>query len=146
MDMETKADIVVDKFPGSFNCAQTTLMMFAEDYDIDEATALRIGAGLGGGCHFGEICGAASAGAAVVGMKYGHTKPDPEQYAICREKTKEFIEMFKEENGAVSCRDLLGVDMAEPGGRERAIELDLFNTRCKGFVRSAVEILEDLGY
>ena len=144
--MGTKSEMATENYPGSFNCAQSTLMMFAEDYGIDREAALRIGAGLGGGCHFGEICGAASAGAAVVGMKYGHTKPDPEQYAICRGKAKEFIGRFKDENGAVSCRDILGFDITEPGGRERALELNLFNTRCKKMIVSAVNILEELGY
>ena len=144
--MGTKAEIVIENFPGAFNCAQSTLVLFAEDYGVDKAAALRIGAGLGGGCHFGEICGAVSAGAAIVGLKYGHTEPNPEHYGICRQKTKEFVGRFKEENGAVSCRDLLGFDMSEPGGRERAIEMDLFNKRCKGLVKSAVAILEEQGY
>jgi len=144
--MRTKAEIAAEDYLGSVNCAQAVLAVFAEDYDLDQESALRIGAGLGGGCHSGEICGAISAGSAVVGLKCGNTKRDPAGYANCQLKTREFITDFREKYGAVTCRDLLGVDVSLPGGRERALELNLFKTRCKDIVRTAVDILEKLGY
>ena len=144
--MRTKAEIAVEDYQGNVNCAQSVLAVFAQDYGLDQATALRLGAGLGGGCHSGEICGALSAGSAVVGLNCGNTARDPDRYANCQRKTREFLTNFREKYGAVTCRDLLGFDISLPGGRERAIELNLFETRCKDIVRSAVDILEGLGY
>ena len=145
--MKTKAEIATQEYQGNFNCAQSTIAVFAEDYNLDLTDALRIGAGLGGGCHSAEICGAVSAGAAVVGLKYGHTEPNPELYLTCRTRTKEFVDKFKESNdGKIICRDLMGLDVTTPEGREQALAQNLFTTRCKELVASAVNILEELGY
>ena len=144
--MRTKADIAAEDVMGKLNCAQSTISMFAEDYGLDKTTAIRMGAGLGGGCHYGEACGVVAAGAAVVGLKYGNKEHDPETYAFCRLKTREFVEEFVARNGALTCRDLLGIDMAEPDGRDRAAAAGLFQTKCKDLVRSGVGILEEQGY
>ena len=145
--MKTKAEIATQDYQGKFNCAQSTIAVFAEDYGLNLKDALRIGAGLGGGCHSAEICGAVSAGAAIIGLKHGHTEPNPEQYAICRAKTNEFVTKFKEANeGNVTCLKLMGLNITTPDGRAQALEQNLFSTRCKDLVASAVNILEELGY
>ncbi|MBO4913645.1 MAG: C-GCAxxG-C-C family protein, partial [Oscillospiraceae bacterium] len=41
-----------------FNCCQSVLSAFADRFDIPEESALRIGAGFGGGAGTGELCGA----------------------------------------------------------------------------------------
>ena len=144
--MRTKGEIASEDYQGNYNCAQSTFALFAEKYGLDQQTAFRIGAGLGGGCHFGGTCGAVTAGCGVIGLKYGHTEPDPEKYGECRAKVREFVEKFVEEFGSIECSCLLGIDMAQPGGRDQAKEQGLFDTRCRGLVKFAVDILDELGY
>ena len=144
--MRTKAEIAAEDYHGNFNCAQSTLGVFAEDYGLDEKAALRMAASFGSGCHYGGVCGALIGCAAVIGLKYGNDTPDPEKYSINRDKVREFMGKFKERHGATNCCDLLGIDMEDPGGRDKARALGLFKTQCTSYIRSSVEILEELGY
>lgn len=142
----TKADIATQEYQGNYNCSQSTFAVFVEDYGLDQKTAFRIGAGYGGGCHYGEVCGSVLAGCAIVGLKYGNDEPDPEQYSYCRDKTREFMEKIRDHFGTATCSGLLGIDMVDPEGREKAREQGLFDTRCKEIVKYVVETLESLGY
>jgi hypothetical protein len=51
---------------------------------------------------------------------------------------------FEARNGSLLCRDLLGCDISTPEGHDRARAENLFQLRCKKFVRDAVEIAEAL--
>jgi hypothetical protein len=42
------------------------------------------------------------------------------------------------------CRELLGIDIGTPAGREVAMRSGLFRTRCPVFVRDAAEMVEQL--
>jgi C_GCAxxG_C_C family probable redox protein len=144
--MRTKAEIAAEDYHGNFNCAQSTFAVFAEDYGLDEKDALRIASAFGGGCHYGGTCGAVTGAAAVIGLKYGNIVSDPDIYMQCREKVREFMDIFRDEHGAINCSDLLGIDMADPGGRDRAKEMGLFETQCHDYIKFAVKTLEELGY
>ena len=144
--MRSKAEIAAEDYHGKFNCAQSVLAPFSEDYGLDEKTALRLAAAYGGGCHFGGTCGAVLGAAAVIGLKYGNDEQDMFKYNYNRERVREFMTMFKEKFGSVTCSELLGVDMEDEGGRDKARELGLFQTKCSEYIRSAAEILEELGY
>jgi C_GCAxxG_C_C family probable redox protein len=144
--METKAEIAAEDYFSKFNCAQSVLAVFVEEYDADMKTMLRLGASFGGGCHFGGTCGAVMGAIAVIGLKYGNDEPDPDKYLHNREKVREFMTLFKGEFDTVSCSELLGIDMEDPSGREKAKEQQLFKTRCKKIVFYAVELLEEIGY
>ena len=144
--MRTKAEIAIEDYHEHFNCAQSTLAVFAEDYELDVKTALRMTSSFGGGCQYGGICGAIIGSSAVIGLKYGNDTPDRDKYNFNRKKVREFIAIFKEKHGATNCSDLLGVDMEESDGRDKARALGLFKTQCADYVRTSVEILEELGY
>ena len=144
--MKSKAEIASQDLMGKFNCEQSTLAVFAKDYGLDEKAALRMGAGLGGGCHYGEVCGAILAGCAVVGLKHGNQEPDPEKYQFCRDKTREFMSIVKDKYGTFRCSELLDVDMSAADGRDKARELGRFDTHCKPIIAFVVSTLEELGY
>jgi len=56
----------------------------------------------------------------------------------------EFAERFKERNGSLVCRDLLGCDISQPEGLQRAKDEKLLTTLCPKFVRDAAEILGEM--
>lgn len=92
-----------------FNCAQCVASYFAETIGLDERTALAATGGFGGGFRSGDICGAASAAAMVLGLKYPYydNKNDWAKAEILL-KTREFNKRFIERYGNLDCRDLKG--------------------------------------
>ena len=81
----------------------------------------------------------------TIGLKYGKDKPDDE---AAKEKTyrlvREFVHRFEQRHGTILCRQLINADISTPEGLQAARDKQLFATTCPAFVRSAVEILEDL--
>ncbi|MDR0446634.1 MAG: C-GCAxxG-C-C family protein [Oscillospiraceae bacterium] len=145
--MSEKSERAIMYSENSFNCAQAVFAAFAEDYDIDEKTALRVAGGFGGGLRRGEICGAASGGAMVIGAAKGHTTPgDLGAKRDCGARVSAFMAEFEAINGCLTCRGLLGVDVSTPEGAEAFARERMAQTKCRGFIAGAAELLERLGY
>jgi C_GCAxxG_C_C family probable redox protein len=93
----------------------------------------------------GETCGAITGGLMVIGLRRAKVRPDDDDsrelaYALAQE----FMDVFRERNGSLICRELLGVDVGTPEGMAKVRADNLFQTVCPRFVRSASEILEAL--
>ena len=93
----------------------------------------------------GETCGSVTGALMVIGLNHAKTRKDDDgsrerAYALAQE----FMDMFRERNGHLLCRELLGVDVSTPEGMKAVREKDLFRTVCPKFVRSAGELLESL--
>lgn len=132
-------------FNQNYNCAQSVLAVFAEELGLDRETALKIATGFGGGIRCGEVCGAVSGAVMALGLKYGHCDPnDSETKMKTYEKTRMFMNAFKEKNGSVCCRDLLGYDLGNPEDFKIIKEKGLFQTVCPKMVADAVAILEQM--
>lgn len=132
-------------FAKGFNCSQAVLTVFADDFGIEEELALKLGTQFGGGARNGEICGAVSGALLVLGLKYGHyeqgnTEQKSKAYSIASEYTRR----FKEKNGSIVCRELLGYDLTKPEDSERIKEKNLFGTVCPAMIKSAVDVLEGI--
>ena len=139
----TKGEIAEHCFNSGFNCGASVLAGFCEEYDLDMELALKLAGGLGGGFTDGEICGAASGGVLVVGLKHGpYIQEDKGAKVNCHVKTAQFIEEFKKRHGVLTCRDLLA---DKPKGDDEA-SVNERRRFCKGLVDSSVELLEELGY
>lgn len=145
--MGAKSEKAVELFKKGLNCSQAVFVSFCEDYGLGSELALKIGCGFGGGVRSGEICGAVSGAVMVIGLKYGNGSiEDLEAKKNCYAKTSEFLAKFREMNGSVVCRDLLGCDISTESGLQLAKDKGLFSTTCVDMVRSSSELLEDLGY
>ena len=86
----------------------------------------------------GEVCGAISGAALAIGLLYGQDQPD-----AARHLTGEFMRQYTEQNGAVRCIDITGVDMSSVMG------LLLYLVRggkkkCNRVVGGAVQVLLEL--
>ncbi len=143
MEKMTEEKAAYRLFDLGYDCAQTTLSHFAEEFDLDEETALKIASGFGGGMHRGDECGCITGGLMALGLKYGFAEPnDDVGKDIMKKKSLQFMDRFKAEFGSVYCRDLLGADVGTDEGKAKAGEE--IPKRCPGFVTGACEILEDL--
>ena len=131
-------------FKDGFNCSQSVLTVFAEEYGLSRESALKVAAGFGGGLgRLGETCGAVSGALMVIGLKHGTVRADDKE---SRQKTydlvKEFVRRFKELNQTILCRELLECDLSTPEGFKRAIEQKLIATRCPKFVSDAAALVD----
>lgn len=140
-----KSDKALELFSNNFNCSQAVLTAFAPDFGLDEQLALKLGTSFGGGARNGDICGTVSGALLVLGLKYGHyVSSDNEQKARAYEIAVEYTRRFREANGSIVCRDLLGYDLTKPDEMACIKEKGLFGTVCPKMIKSAVEILESV--
>ena len=134
-------------FSENFNCAQAVFAAFAGKYGLDEKTALKIASAFGGGLRMGDVCGAVSGAAMVIGLKYGQTVGvDTTTKADCYSRTEEFIRLFRAANGSHICKEILGCDLGTPEGKASFNDRGMVKYICTKIVASAAEILESKGY
>lgn len=102
-------------FLEGFNCSQSVFTAFCDRFGMDEETAKRVSAGLGGGVgRMREVCGAVSAAAMVLGSVVSAVEGDDAQSKKKNyELVREFSERFKERHGGtVICREMLELDIS----------------------------------
>jgi C_GCAxxG_C_C family probable redox protein len=145
--MSARKEKAAAKFLEGYNCAQSILSSFCDEFPIDENTALKMSCGFGGGMgRQGEVCGAVTGGIIVIGLKYGRGKNDDNSAKeMTYAKTRELMECFSKKHGTYICRNLLnGCDLNDKEGQKYFKENDLNNKVCKVCVESVVEILESI--
>lgn len=139
-------DRAKELFFGGMNCAQAVVCSFADRLGIDEKTAMKFSEGLGGGMSRLRLtCGAVSAMAMVAGLKLsrgepGDVKTRGEVYSAVREMTS----LFKEKNGSLICRELLGTALPKDNGPiPEARTAEYYKKRpCAEYIRDCAEIIE----
>ncbi len=142
----TPAEQAVKNFQDGFNCSQAVCAAFAERAGVERETALKVAAGFGGGIgRMGDMCGAVTGAIMALGLKYGFTAGSPEAKSEMYARVQTFTEKFKARHEALMCRDLLGYDISIHEEHEQAKQEKLFTTLCPEFVRTAAEILEEMG-
>ncbi len=140
------AALAATLFEQGFTCSQAVLAAFAERHGLARDTALKVACAYGGGvARTGSTCGAVSGALMAIGLAHGRSRVEDE---AARERTydatRAFLERFRREHGSDLCRELLGVDIGTPEGREHAAKEGLFRSRCPLFVRSACRIVSSL--
>jgi C_GCAxxG_C_C family probable redox protein len=141
-----KTDFATSLFKKGFNCAQTVLVTFCEQFGLDRADAVKISCGFGGGMgRMALVCGAVAGSYMVLGLRYG---PAGEDMKSSKEETysmvREFADRFNKRHGSIICREILGYDISTESGLRKAGEEGLFESVCGECVRDAVQILEEL--
>lgn len=143
--MKTKLDEAVTKLSEGYNCTQSVLYAYGEDFNLDPDTALRLGCGFGAGMgRKGEVCGAVSGGIIVLGLRHGRGERD-ERLATetTYTKTRQLIDEFKEQHGSFICRELLGgCDLSTPEGQQFFKDSELGRRICRSCVESVIKILD----
>ena len=134
------ADKARELFNEGYNCSQAVLGAFAEDAGLDVKTALRLSAPFGGGMgRMREVCGAVSGMTFVISALY-----DDDKSGIYK-RVQAVANEFREENGSIVCRELLGLSkpgpdspLAEPRTKE------YYKKRpCPELVAYAAQLTED---
>ena len=145
--MSKREEKAVDLFTNGYNCAQSVLGVFCEECGLDTNIAFKLANGFGGGVRCGEVCGAVSGAVMAIGLKCGFCdRGDFKQKGYCNQKSFEFIEKFKAENGSMICRDLLGIDIRSSDDFNTPEAQELFKIVCPKMVAAAVRILEGMSF
>ena len=129
-----------DRFAKGFNCSQAVFSAYAHEMGLTEETALKIASPFGGGgAHQGNVCGAVTGALMVLGMQSGNATLENKDrtYQIA----EEFVRRFKESNGTILCRELIGHDISKPDELQNAREQGVFRSICPGLVKSATELV-----
>lgn len=133
-------------FKEGYNCAQSVFLVYAKEYGMDEKTALCMSSSFGAGMgRMREVCGAVSGMFLAAGLFYGYDSPkDQAKKAEHYQRIQELAARFKEENGSIICKELLGLsgDTFSPIPAERTKEY--YKKRpCGQIVGMAAAILEE---
>ena len=154
--MESRKKRASQLFKSGCNCAQAVFAVFAEEYGIDEETALKISASFGGGMgRMREVCGTVSAMFMVAGLETGTADmTDLKGKKYNYDVVQRLAELFKIENGSIVCKELLGLvpmnrsDVSVAEFKETTPEArtkEYYKKRpCNELVENAVEILEQV--
>ncbi|WPC43809.1 C-GCAxxG-C-C family protein [Clostridium sp. JS66] len=134
----------VELFKQGYNCSQSVFAAFCEECGMDFETALRISSSFGGGMgRLREVCGAVSGMFMVAGMKYGYVDPkDRLSKAEHYKRIQQLAEKFKENNGSLICRELLGLSVQSESYIPEERTKEYYKKRpCVEIVGSAAEIM-----
>ena len=111
LDVEARAEQAVNNFKSGYNCAQSVYMAYADLFGIDPKTAAIIAAPLGAGIgRMREVCGTVSGAALIAGLAIPCDNPtDMAAKTRCYALVQQVAERFREANGSIICRELLGM-------------------------------------
>ena len=102
--------------PKRHNCCQSVLMTFADQIDADPKVLFALSQPMGGGTGgtMEGMCGALQAACMLAGLRYSdgameQTVTAPQVMRL----TRELIEAFRQQAGALICKDLKGIETGQ---------------------------------
>lgn len=106
----------VELFKSGYNCSQAVFGAFNEELGIDFDTAVKISSSFGGGMgRMREVCGALTGSFMALGMlEGGYDARDNKAKAEHYKNVQELAEKFRQQNGSIICRELLGLGADNP--------------------------------
>ena len=102
-----------------YNCCQAVVLAYNDIFGIDDKTAAAVSSGFGGGMgRMREVCGSVSGMVMLAGLLTPATDPSVKvdrtrNYALVQEVAGE----FKDLNGSIVCKELLGLVPMGSGGQ-----------------------------
>ena len=114
IDIAARTEQAVANFKAGYNCAQSVVMSYADLFEVDTETLLKVSAPLGGGMgRLREICGAVSGMFLILGLEHPATNPnDKATKTACYEAVQRTGLAFKSTMGSYICADLLKLKRA----------------------------------
>lgn len=134
-------------FLEGYNCAQSVLLAFHKELNLDMNTAACMASSFGGGMgRLREVCGAVSGMFLSLGLFCGYSDPkDRTGKKAQYELIQELAHQFEAHNHSIVCRELLGLDhhadIPTPSDRTK----EYYQKRpCADLVADAAEILSEV--
>ena len=143
--MSEKGDKAKNLINSGFNCCQSVVGAFCEDFGLDFDTTVKMVSPLGAGMgRMREVCGAVSGMFIVLGMKNGYNDPKAfDEKKELYEKVQNLAKSFEDENGSIICRNLLGINVKKDNPEPSKRTDEYYKKRpCGDIVKLAAEIVE----
>ena len=114
--MKSRREEAIAYFYEGYNCTQAVLLAHKDLMGVDTAQIMKICQSFGGGmARLREVCGTVSAMFMVAGALTGSADPKD---AVGKKRNYEAVQKlaadFRERNGSIICRTLLGLDGTRP--------------------------------
>ena len=115
-EIQARVAKAIELFKSKYNCAQSVICAFQDKTPYSTEDLFRITEGLGFGMgSFDGTCGALTAASLLSGIKNSTVNLEsPDSKKISEQESKACLLAFKEKNGAVTCRELKGLDSGTP--------------------------------
>lgn len=115
INIEERVQRARDLHAEGYNCSQAVFLAYSDLFGIDKQFAAVISAPLGGGIgRLREVCGSVCAMSLLAGQIVPVYDPaDKDAKARNYALVQEFANKFREKNGAIVCRELLGLNKTE---------------------------------
>ncbi len=143
--MQNHKELAKSYFLEGYNCSQSVLLAFHEELGLDKDTAARMASPFGGGMgRLREVCGTVSGMLLVLGLLRGYGDPkDLEGKKALYEQVQALARTFREHNGSIICRDLLGLDHSSDVPAPSPRTPEYYKKRpCADLAADAAQILE----
>lgn len=131
--MKSKVELAQEKFNGMYNCCQSVVCCYCEEFGVKEEDVFRMtegfGLGMGG---LKDTCGAVVGMFMTIGLanSAGDLSDPYKTKADTYEKVMKAAKLYEEKKGSIYCRDLL----TEKGPQPLPC--------CRDCVKTAVEVVE----
>ncbi|MBO5860468.1 MAG: C_GCAxxG_C_C family protein [Alistipes sp.] len=111
VNIEQRSRRARELFLGGYNCAQAVFIAYCDVAAMSEEIAATVAAPFGGGLgRLREVCGAVSGMTMVAGFLSPNAQPnDNDNKKKLYSLVQSLAEEFRAENGAIVCRELLGL-------------------------------------
>ena len=143
----SKGDIAKQNFMNGYNCSQAVLLAFCEDFGLLYDTGLFISDQFCGGIgSMREVCGTVTGMFMVIGLAMGNdNSKDNTTKKNVYKSVQELAAKFKEDNGSIICRELLGF---QKNNKESYVPSERTNEYykkrpCPELCKYAADILEE---
>lgn len=143
--MKNHKELAKSYFLEGYNCSQSVLLAFHEELGLDKETAARMASPFGGGMgRLREVCGTVSGMFLVLGLLRGYGDPqDQESKKSLYQQVQKLAHTFREHNGSIICRELLGLDHSSDSPVPSARTPEYYKKRpCADLAADAAQILE----
>lgn len=141
-----KSDKAVENFKSGYNCAQSVVAAYCEEFGMTVEDGLKVSEGFGGGMgRMRSVCGAVTGMFMLAGLKYSKgVAGDMDTRKLIYSKVQEMAKEFEEKAGSIICAELLeGVMPENKDATPTPRTSEFYKKRpCGEYVRLAAEIAQ----
>ena len=144
VDINERVETARNYFLEGYNCAQSIALAYHDVMGIDKELSATMAAPFGGGMgRLREVCGTVSGMFMVAGFIAPNAQPnDTANKKSCYALVQSLAERFREENGSIVCRELLGLTQQKDDPTPSPRTEEYYHRRpCAEYVAIAARIL-----